>query len=59
MPATLFFLKCLHRATTLDNFDSLKCLPNMSGSLKCLLYRCVAIQLRSIFLMVLFAMKLC
>ena len=42
-----FFLKCLNRATPFDGPDSLKCLPNNSGSLKCLLYRCVAIQFRS------------
>jgi hypothetical protein len=41
---TAFFLKCLRRATPFDSSDSLKCLPNRSGNLKCLLYRCVAIQ---------------
>jgi hypothetical protein len=53
-----FFLKCLHRATSVDSSDSLKCLPNGSCSLKCLLYRCVVIKFRSIFLMVLFVVRL-
>jgi hypothetical protein len=48
------FLKCLHRTTPFDGSDSLKCLPNRSRSLKCLLYSFVPY-----FLMVLFAVKLC
>jgi hypothetical protein len=38
-----FFLKCLNRARPLDGPNSLKCLPNRFGSLKCLLYKCVGI----------------
>ena len=49
-----FFLKCLHKTTPFDGSDSLKCLPNKSRSLECLLYSFVPY-----FLMVLFAVKLC
>ena len=38
------FLKWLHRPTPFDGPHCLNCLPKSSASLKCLLYRCLAIQ---------------
>jgi hypothetical protein len=42
-----YFLKCLHKPTPFDGHESVNCSPNISGSVKWLFYRCVAIQFRS------------